>query len=229
MVLRFGLMADRERDEKLIQSKRELFDGLSRSIRSKRTLRAMEMVPRERFVPPDSRHMAYLDVALSIGEGQTISQPYVVALMIASLRLKPHERVLEVGTGSGYEAAVLAQLVPDGIVVTVELLTVLAVRARDAFNDLGYLNIDIEPAGATLGCPSRGPYNAIVVAAAAPALPESLLAQLAPGGRMVIPVGTLEKQELVHVLRTQEGLSFRMLGPCRFVPLIGDEGFPGPR
>ena len=222
-------MADRERDEKLTQSKKELFDALSRSIRSKSVLRAMEKVPRERFVPPDSRHMAYMDIALSIGEGQTISQPYIVALMTASLRLKPHEKVLEVGTGSGYQAAVLAQLVPDGLVVTVELLTVLAVRARDAFNDLGYLNIDIEPAGEVLGSPSRGRYNAIVVAAAAPALPETLLAQLAPGGRMVIPVGTLEQQELVHVLRTQEGLSFRMLGPCRFVPLIGPEGFPGRR
>ena len=222
-------MQEKQRDTKLDKARKKLFGDLSRSIRSKDVVRAMERVPRERFVPLSARDMAYLDIPLTIGEGQTISQPFIVAMMSESLRLRPQERVLEVGTGSGYQSAILSQLVPEGQVVTVERVPELAERARRILSELGYTNIVIEPAGETLGCPERGPYDAIIVTAASPSLPPSLLAQLAPGGRMIIPVGTLEQQELVQVLRTGEGISIRMLGSCRFVPLLGREGFPSPR
>ena len=208
------------------REKKQLFSSLRRSVRSDLVTRTMERVPRERFVPPESRHMAYLDIPLSIGEGQTISQPYIVAVMIEALGLRGHEKVLEVGTGSGYQAAILSLLVPRGRVNTMELVPNLAQRSKDLLRELGYHNVHVEQAGATLGCPGQAPFDAIVVAAASPKLPESLTSQLAPGGRLVIPVGTLEQQELVQVLRTDEGMSIRMLGPCRFVPLIGREAFP---
>jgi protein-L-isoaspartate(D-aspartate) O-methyltransferase len=186
----------------------------------------MERVPREAFVPTGERHNSYLDLPLTIGEGQTISQPYIVALITEALRLQLADRVLEVGAGSGYQAAVLAELVPDGNVVAVELVRSLAQRARDTLDALDYKNIVVEDASESLGCSWRGPYDAIVVSAAAPTLSPTLTAQLAVGGRMVVPVGDRDKQELVCVLRTGEGISLRMLGPCRFVPLIGREAFP---
>lgn len=207
------------------KARKRLFSSLRPSVRCDSVIRAMEQVPRERFVPPESRHMAYLDLALSIGEGQTISQPYIVALMSSALALQGHENVLEVGTGSGYQAAVLSLLVPRGRVVTVELIPVLGKRAREELSDLDYSNVSVEQAGSVLGWPSRAPYDAIIVAAASPKLPESLVSQLAVGGRLVIPVGTLEEQELVQALRTDEGISVSMLGHCRFVPLIGREAF----
>ena len=216
-------------DKNLIKSRKSLFSSLWRNVRAESVIRAMERVPRERFVPPESRHMAYLDTPLSIGEGQTISQPYIVALMAAALGLRGRDRVLEVGTGSGYQAAILSLLVPQGRVVSVELVPILAERARVLLGALGYGNVEVHLAGPTMGCPSRAPFDAIVVAATSPRLPKSLVSQLAPGGRLVIPIGTLEQQDLVQVLRTDEGLSFRMLGPCRFVPLIGREAFPAPR
>ena len=207
-------------------SKKQLFGNLRRHLRCESVIRAMEQVPRERFVPLESRHMAYLDMPLGIGEGQTISQPYIVALMIAALGLRGHEKVLEVGTGSGYQAAILSLLVPRGRVISVELVPVLAQQARTLLRELDHRNVTVEQAGPTLGCPSLGPFDAIIVAAASPKLPESLVSQLAVGGRLVIPVGTLEQQELVQAIRTDEGLSVHMLGPCRFVPLIGREAFP---
>ena len=213
-------------DKNLVKARRALFRNLSRSIRADSVVRAMKLVPREMFVPSESRHMAYLDLPLSIGEGQTISQPYIVAMMTEALDLRGHEKVLEVGTGSGYQAAILSVLVPRGGVVTMELVPALADRARSLLQELGYNNVEVEQAGSTLGCPERGPYNGIVVTAAAPKLPESLVSQLAVGGRLVVPVGTLEQQEMVQAHRTDEGLSVRMLGPCRFVPLIGPEAFP---
>jgi len=189
----------------------------------------MERVARELFVPLESRHMAYLDLPLNIGEGQTISQPYIVAMMTELMELRGDEKVLEVGSGSGYQAAILSVLVPRGRVVTVERVPSLAERARKLLSQLGYNNVDVVPAGSTLGCPERGPFNAIMVTAAAPSLPESLVSQMAVGGRLVIPVGTLQQQDLVQAHRTDEGLSVRMLGPCRFVPLIGPEAFPKPQ
>jgi protein-L-isoaspartate(D-aspartate) O-methyltransferase len=186
----------------------------------------MQRVPREAFVPIEGRHSAYLNVPLAIGQGQTISQPYIVALITAALRLESTDKVLEVGAGSGYQAAVLAEMVPEGKVVSVEVIRSLARRARDTLSDLGYINVFVEDASDELGCPSRGPYDAIVVSAAAPSLPMSLVSQLAVGGRMVVPVGNRDQQELVCALRTGEGISFKMLGLCRFVPLIGREAFP---
>lgn len=189
-------------------------------------MQAMERVPREEFVLSDERRSAYLDTALSIGEGQTISQPYMVALITEALRLQPTEQVLEVGAGSGYQAAVLAEMVPEGRVIAVELVRSLTQRAKGTLGELGYKNIVVENATESLGCSWRGPYDAIVVSAAAPKLPFSLINQLAVGGRMVLPVGKRDQQELVCVLRTGEGISLRMLGACRFVPLIGHEAFP---
>ena len=216
-------------EKDLSRSKKKLFSSLKRKIRSESVIEAMERVPRERFVPPDGRHVAYCDIPLAIGESQTISQPYIVALMLESLALQGNERVLEIGTGSGYQAAVLSLLVPRGRVVTTELVPVLARRAENVLDDLGYINVAVVGAGPVLGCPGKGPFDAIIVSAASPTLPESLISQMALGGRLIVPVGTLDQQQLVHAARTDEGLSLRMLGPCRFVPLIGREAFPKPR
>ena len=215
----------------LIPSKKDLFRNLSKAIDSKRVIEAMEGVPRERFVPAESRHMAYSDIALAIGEGQTNSQPFMVALMVQALGLMGGERVLEVGTGSGYQAAILSNLIrngpaPNGKVVTVERIPSLASRAESLLAELGYDNVEVKVAGSNLGYPSLAPFDAIVVAAAAPRLPESLIGQLAVGARLVAPVGTRENQELIQALRTEDGVSIRALGACRFVPLIGNEAFP---
>ena len=214
-------------DRDQLKDRRKLFSRLYEGIRTHSVVRAMEKVPRELFVPPDKRRMAYADVALSIGQGQTISQPYIVAMMTEALGLHGHETVLEIGTGSGYQAAVLSMLLPNGRVISTELVPSLADRARDLLRSLGYDNVDVELAGPTLGCPERGPFDAIVVTAAAPRIPPSLVSQLKVGGRLVAPVGKLEQQDLVVADRTGEGLSVRMLGPCRFVPLLGPEGFAG--
>lgn len=215
-------------EKDISRAKKRLFSSLRRKIRSESVAEAMERVPRERFVPPDGRQAAYDDIPLPIGERQTISQPYIVALMLESLVLQGHENVLEIGAGSGYQSAVLSLLLPRGRVVSTELVPVLASRAENLLQDLGYANVTVVGAGPVLGCPGKGPFDAIIVSAASPKLPESLISQLAPGGRMIVPVGTLDQQELVHVVRTDEGLSVRMLGPCRFVPLIGREAFPKP-
>ncbi len=213
-------------NKNLARENRELFRRLSRNIRSESVLRAMKQVPRERFVPADKRHMAYLDVPLGIGQGQTISQPYIVALMTQALELEGHERVLEVGTGSGYQAAVLSLLVPRGRVISVERIPELADRAKALLAELGYDNVAVELAKPTLGAPHHAPFDAILVTAACPQLPDSLVAQLAVRGRLVFPVGTRDSQELIQARRTEEGLSIRWMGPCRFVPLIGREAFP---
>ena len=212
-------------DRGLLEDRKSLFNGISRKIRTRSVTEAMRRVPRERFVPRESRPMAYADVALSIGLGQTISQPYIVALMTEALGLGGGEKVLDLGTGSGYQAAVLAELLPAGSVLSVELIPQLAERARSLLRELGYDNVDVREAGPELGCPEQAPFDAIIVAAAAPRLPAALGEQLAVGGRMVVPVGTLAEQTLVHVLRTEEGISIKMLGPCRFVPLIGPGAF----
>ena len=219
-------MLDHDSDKKLLSDRKTLFSSLRRKIRSAPVVRAMERVPREEFVSIWERPRAYRDEPLSIGEGQTISQPYIVALITEALRLQPTDRVLELGAGSGYQAAVLAELVPDGNVVTVELVPSLAQQARETLAGLGYRNIVVEESTGFLGCPRLGPYDAIVVSAAAPTLSPTLLSQLALGGRLVVPVGSRDQQELACALRTGEGISLRMLGPCRFVPLIGHDAFP---
>jgi len=219
-------MLDHDSDKKLLSDRKALFSSLRRKIRSVPVVRAMERVPREEFVSARDRPRAYRDEPLSIGEDQTISQPYIVALITEALRLQLTDWVLELGTGSGYQAAVLAELVPDGNVVTVELVPSLAQQARETLAGLGYGNIVVEESTGSLGCPRLGPYDAIVVSAAAPTLSPTLLSQLALGGRLVVPVGSRDQQELVCALRTGEGISLRMLGPCRFVPLIGHDAFP---
>jgi len=218
-------MLDHDSDKKLLSDRKALFSSLRRKIRSVPVVRAMERVPREEFVSVWERPRAYRDEPLSIGEGQTISQPYIVARITEALRLQPTDRVLELGAGSGYQAAVLAELVTDGNVVTVELVPSLAQQARETLAGLGYGNIVVEESTGFLGCPRLGPYDAIVVSAAAPTLSPTLLSQLALGGRLVVPVGSRDQQELVCALRTGEGISLRMLGPCRFVPLIGHDAF----
>ena len=209
----------------LARAKKKLLRSLSRQIASVAVLQAMAEVQRELFVPAESRYLAYQDAALSIGEGQTISQPYIVAMMTQSLELRGNERVLEIGTGSGYQAAILSRLLPDGHLVSIERIPILAERARSLLQSLGYSNVTVELAGETLGAPHHGLFDAIIVTAAAPNLPPSLTSQLAIGGRLVIPIGSLDRQELTQVRRTDEGLSFHWLGSCRFVPLIGDSAF----
>lgn len=213
----------------LEQAKCRLFQKLRWEISDERVLQAMERVPRERFLPPESRHLAYEDIPLTIGRGQTISQPFIIAVMTSALGLRDFERVLEVGTGSGYQVAILSLMVPRGRVVTVERVPALAQRAQKILGLLGYDNVEVQGATPILGCPEEGPYDAIVVTAASPRLPQGLVDQLAPGGRLIIPIGTLEDQELVRVLKTGEGLSLSYLGLCRFVPLIGLEAWPNDR
>lgn len=210
---------------KLQASKRALFEDLSRSISSKAVLQAMGQVPREQFVSPDVRHRAYQNIPLSIGSGQTISQPYMVARMTELLELAGNENTLEVGTGSGYQAAVLSRLLTGGRLVTVERIPKLEQAARRRLNELGCENVAVLPAGPELGAPEYKPFDAIVVTAACPCLPDGLVGQLAVGGRLVAPVGPRDEQTLVLALRTGEGLSVSPRGKCRFVPLLGPEGF----
>jgi len=180
-------------------------------------------VPRHRFVPIDQRPSAYEDRALPIGNQQTISQPTIVGLMTEAARLEGHERVLEIGTGSGYQAAVLSHLARE--VVTVEVVDELRERATALLADLGYGNVTILAADDDLGALSLGPYDVILVTAAAPAIPPPLIEQLVIGGRIVIPVGTRWSQQLIVATRTAEGIEQESLGGCRFVPLIGPHGF----
>lgn len=211
------------RDERLERARQRMLSLLRSHIRDERVLAAMAEVPRERFVPPDLAAYAYEDSALPIGYGQTISQPLIVAMMTEAIGPRPEDRVLEVGTGCGYQAAVLSRLVRE--VVTVERVPALVERARRTLADLGYANVTVHLAGRELGWPEGAPYDAIVVAAGAPHVPRSLLRQLGEGGRMVIPVGPLRAQELVRVRKTEHGIELTRLGPCGFVPLIGEEAW----
>ena len=212
---------------KLAKEKRSLFIELGREIGDNATLRAMEQVPRELFVPPDVRHMAYQNIPLSIGSGQTISQPYIVARMTELLELRGDEKALEVGTGSGYQAAILSLLLPRGHLYTVERDLSLHEAARALLEEQGYHNVTAEMAANALGAAEYAPFDAIIVTAAGPRLPDSLVAQLAVGGRLVAPVGARDEQDLVAARRTGEGVSVSFMGKCRFVPLLGPEGFEG--
>jgi protein-L-isoaspartate(D-aspartate) O-methyltransferase len=190
-------------------------------------LRAIQMVPRHLFVPESVRHRAYDDVALPIGSGQTISQPYVVALMTERLEPRRDHRILEIGTGSGYQTAILAYLARAGKIFTVERLPDLLVEAEERFRRLGLTNIETRLGDGAAGWLEEAPFDRIIVAAAAPRIPEPLTAQLAPGGRMVIPVGDLASQELVILERPANGngLVERQAGGVRFVPLISRLAF----
>ena len=194
-----------------------------RGVKDERVLSAMARVPRELFLPEDVRERAYDDAALPIGGGQTMSQPYIVAKMCELLSLDGDERVLDVGTGSGYHAAVLAELA--GEVVTIERVRALAERARAALAAAGYDDVDARVGDGTLGVPDRAPYDAIAVAAAAPVLPGSLYEQLKLGGRIVVPVGGRANQRLELIVKSPEGAAVVRSVPCRFVPLVGEEGF----
>lgn len=196
-----------------------------RGIRSVRVLEAMRTVPREAFVPADLASFAYDDLPLAIGLGQTISQPYIVALTLEALDLKPQDLALEVGAGSGYAACVLGQLVRE--VYAVERISALALSAQARLAALGQHNVHVVEGDGSLGLPAHAPYDAIAVSAAGPQVPKALLEQLSPGGRLVIPVGGAgDAQELLRVTR-QEGGGFRreMLAGVRFVPLIGAQGW----
>ena len=195
----------------------------ARGIRDERVLAAMGRVPRELFVPAAARRLAYSDNALAIGHDQTISQPYMVARICAELRLAGDERVLDVGSGSGYQAAVLAELAAE--VVTIEVIPELAEQARANLAAAGYERVEVVVGDGGLGVPERAPFGAVAVAAAAPGPPPALYAQLEPGGRLVVPVGARGEQELAVVEKRPEGAVVVRSVPCRFVPLVGEAGF----
>jgi protein-L-isoaspartate(D-aspartate) O-methyltransferase len=194
-----------------------------RDIVDERVLQAMERVPRELFVPERERKRAYDDAALPIAGGQTISQPYMVARICEALTLRGEERVLDVGTGSGYQAAVIAELAAK--VFTIERIPELAAQAKANLEAAGYGNVHVHVGDGTLGVPEEAPFDAIAVAAAAPELPQSLYEQLKLRGRLVVPVGGPRGQRLETVVRTPEGPAVVRSVPCRFVPLLGEEGF----
>jgi protein-L-isoaspartate(D-aspartate) O-methyltransferase len=196
-----------------------------RGISDERVLGAMGRVPRELFLAEDVRQYAYEDGALPIGYGQTMSQPFIVATICALLRLEGHERVLDVGTGSGYQAAVLAELA--AAVVTIERVPELADKARAALVEAGYEHVEVHVGDGSLGVPERAPFEGIAVAAAAPTVPPALYAQLTEGGRLVVPRGSRRGQQLVLLVRSPDGPEERASVPCRFVPLLGEGGFTG--
>jgi protein-L-isoaspartate(D-aspartate) O-methyltransferase len=197
-----------------------------RGIQDIRVLEAMGEVPRERFVAPDVRPLAYEDCALPIAEGQTISQPYMVAAMCEALQLRGPETVLEIGTGSGYAAAVLSRLARR--VVSIERHPALAERAAALLRELGYTNVDVYLADGSRGWPTEAPYDVITVAAGAPTVPDALIHQLRDGGRLLIPVGEPRQQVLTRITRAGDRLYKEELMPCVFVPLIGAHGWSGP-
>jgi protein-L-isoaspartate(D-aspartate) O-methyltransferase len=195
----------------------------NRGVRDRRVLAAMAWTPREWFLPPHLGTDAYSDAPLPIGNGQTISQPYIVALMTECLELRRKDRVLEIGTGSGYQTAILARLAAR--VYTAERLPDLLVEAEERFRRLGLANIETRLGDGAAGWPEEAPFDGILVTAAAPRAPEPLVAQLAPGGRLVIPIGDLASQELVIYRRGPQGLEERRAGAVRFVPLISRLAF----
>ena len=197
-----------------------------RGIQDAAVLAAMMAVPRHEFVPEELRSQAYEDVPLPIGGGQTISQPYIVAAMTSALHLQPGDRVLEIGTGCGYQAAVLSRLAKE--VFTIERRPELASAASANLERLGYANAHVHCGDGTLGLPEFAPFDAILVAAGAPAVPTPLLAQLAEGGRMTLPVGDAEHQELQLIEKHGDTFPTKVLEGCRFVPLVGYYGWQEP-
>lgn len=196
---------------------------IPRGIKDQRVLSAMRRVPRHLFAGKGLEWRAYGDHALPIGEGQTISQPYMVAVMTEALELKGDEKVLEIGTGSGYQAAVLAELA--AAVYTMERIESLAIRAENLMHDLGYTNVFFRVSNGTLGWKEESPFDGIIVTAGAPVVPETLIEQLSEGGRLVIPVGDRYSQTLTKIVKKAKGTVTTRLLPCVFVPLIGDYGW----
>jgi len=195
-----------------------------RGISDPAVLDAFRNVPREKFIDPQYQKLAYIDSPLMIGEGQTISQPFTVAMMTQLLKLQPSDKVLEVGTGSGYQAAILAEVVRDGKVLTIERFENLAEKARKILKELKYLNVEVILGDGTKGLPSEAPFDAIIVTAAAPEIPSPLVDQLKIGGRLVMPVGGDWHQEMVRLTKTKEGIERENFGGYRFVPLVGKYG-----
>jgi protein-L-isoaspartate(D-aspartate) O-methyltransferase len=195
-----------------------------RGIKDSRVLEAMQAVPRHLFVPPALAATAYADEPLAIGEGQTISQPYIVAAMTEALELTGSERVLEIGAGSGYQAAILSLLSRE--VIAVEARPLLARAARERLSQLGYLNVRVEIGDGTFGWPAAAPYDGILVSAAAPMVPPPLIEQLADGGRLIIPLGSAEHQELFRIRKQDGRIPQEALFACRFVPLVGRYAWP---
>jgi len=224
-LLRDEILRRRRSPSVIAQHERMVELIVRRGVRDPAVLAAMRKVPREAFVAADRAHRAYDDTPLPIGEGQTISQPYIVAAMTEALRLRPDDRVLEIGTGSGYAAAVLAVIAAE--VYSVECLGGLAASARRRLEELGFANVHMRHGDGTLGWPEHAPYDAIVVTAGGPDVPSSLVGQMAVGGRLVMPVGpTTRSQRLVRVVRTGEKTYDReWLEAVTFVPLIGVEGW----
>jgi protein-L-isoaspartate(D-aspartate) O-methyltransferase len=195
----------------------------SRGVKDAKLIAAMKKIPRHLFVEEALQNQAYSDHPLPIGEKQTISQPYMVALMTEALLLTGKEKVLEIGTGSGYQTAILAELSEK--VFSIERIRPLALRARKLLYELGYFNVEIKIFDGTLGWMEESPFDAIVVTAGSPDIPQTLLDQLAIGGRLVIPVGDAFVQDLIRVIKTEEGVKKEDLGGCRFVKLIGKYGW----
>ena len=195
-----------------------------RGINDERVLQAMAEVPRHEFVPVGRRAQAYEDQPIEIEAGQTISQPYIVAAMLQALRLRAQDRALEIGTGSGYQTALLAKLTV--MVYTMERHQMLSDSARELLARLGYSNVVFVVGDGSQGLPEHAPFDAIIVSAATPHVPEPLTAQLAEGGRLVLPVGSIDTQQLQLVTKIDGAASVQALDGCRFVPLIGREGFP---
>jgi protein-L-isoaspartate(D-aspartate) O-methyltransferase len=196
---------------------------ISRGVKDPRVIAAMRKVPRHLFMDESSWYKAYDDMALPVGEGQTISQPYMVAVMTELLGLVGEEAVLEIGTGSGYQAAVLAELSRE--VYTIERIRSLSERARAVIEELGYRNIHTKVGDGTLGWPEASPFDRILITAAAPALPEPLVDQLSEGGILIAPVGDRFSQQLVKVAKRKGTLSKDYHTPCVFVPLVGEHGW----
>lgn len=196
-----------------------------RGIRDERVLSVMEDLPRHRFVPAELRHLAYTDEPLPVGEGQTISQPYIVAEMTAALRLSGEERVLEIGTGTGYQTAILSRLCRA--VVTIERISSLSAEAEQRLSSMGIVNVTFVVGDGSLGSPSHAPFDRILSAAASPSVPVPWLEQLSEGGIIVLPMGGRFEQELARVTRIGDRITTDVLGGCRFVPLIGEYGFQG--
>lgn len=197
---------------------------IPRGIKDKRVIEAMLTVPRHLFVPEEALwSQAYSDFPLPIGEGQTISQPYIVAFMTEALELKGDEKVLEIGTGSGYQTAILSMLAEK--VYSVERIAILAARARKVLDLIGCSNVVIRIADGTLGWPAEAPFDAILTTAAAPDIPKCYIEQLKVGGRLVIPVGDEYSQTLVKIIKTEKGIIKQEMGGCRFVKLIGRYGW----
>jgi protein-L-isoaspartate(D-aspartate) O-methyltransferase len=196
---------------------------VSRGVRDAKLIAAMKKIPRHLFVEEALQNQAYNDHPLPIGEKQTISQPYMVALMTEALLLTGKEKVLEIGTGSGYQAAILAELSEK--VFSIERIRTLAIRARKLLYELGYFNVEIKIIDGTFGWMEESPFDAIIVTAGAPDIPQPLVDQLAVGGRLVIPVGDVFVQDLFRVTKTEEAIKKEDLGGCRFVKLIGKYGW----